>query len=55
MLSAIVSDGDTAEVFFLIALIIFVIAAVMASQVKTWWAVLVTAGLAFTAAGFLWL
>jgi hypothetical protein len=55
MLSAIVTDGETAEVFFLIALIIFIIAAVMAYTVKTWWAVLITAGLAFTAAGFLWL
>jgi hypothetical protein len=55
MLSAIVTNGDTAEVFFLIALIIFVIAAIMAWTVQTWWAVLVTAGLAFTAAGLLWL
>lgn len=55
MLSAIVSDPETAEVFYLIALIIFVIGAVMAFQVKTWWSVLLAAGLAFTAAGFLWL
>ena len=55
MLSVIVSNGDTAEVFFLIALIVFVIAAIMAWSVRTWWAVLITAGLAFTAAGLLWL
>ena len=54
MLSVIVSNPNTSEVFFLIALIIFAIAAAMAYSVKTWWAVLVTVGLAFIAAGFLW-
>jgi len=64
MLSVIVSNGDTAEVFFLIALILFVIAAVAGfirpgtpngPYAYPWNSVLVAAGLAFTAAGFLWL
>jgi len=63
MLSAIVTNGDTAEVFFLIALIVFIIAAV-SGFIRTapdnryaypWNSVLVAVGLAFTAAGFLWL
>lgn len=55
MLSAIVTDGEVAEVFFLIALIVFVIAAVLAFNVKTLWATLLSVGAAFLAAGFLWL
>jgi hypothetical protein len=64
MLSAIVTNGDTAEVFFLIALIVFIIAAVSSfirpgpdggPYAYPWNSVLVAVGLAFTAAGFLWL
>ncbi len=64
MLSVIVSNPDTAEVFFLIALIIFAIAAISGfirpgapdgPYAYPWNSVLVAVGLAFTAAGFLWL
>lgn len=65
MLSAIVSNADTAEVFYLIALILFIIAVVTGFirtdrpdrggvYVYPWNSVLVAAGLAFVAAGFLW-
>ena len=63
MLSVIVSNPDTAEVFFLIALIIFVIAAASAfirpgtegRYAYPWNSLLISVGLAFVAAGFLWL
>ncbi len=63
MLSVIVSNPDTAEVFFLIALIVFAIAAISGfirpgadgPYAYPWNSVLVAVGLAFTAAGLLWL
>jgi hypothetical protein len=55
MLSAIVTDPEAAEVFFLIALIVFVIATVISTMSKAFESALVAGGLAFTAAAFLWL
>lgn len=43
---------DMADLFFLIAVILFAIGALIAFQVKTFYATLIAAGLCFTALGF---
>jgi hypothetical protein len=46
-------ETDWADIFFLIAVIVFVIAAIIAFQAKTLYAVLICAGLACVALGWL--
>ena len=56
VLADIVSgEVDWADVFFLIAVILFVVAAVIAVQVKTFYAALMAGGLAFGFLGLLML
>ena len=52
MFSAIMTEPDFAEVLFLIAMILFAIAAFLTYQAKTLWATLVSLGL--TAVAFGW-
>lgn len=55
MILADIATGNTnwADVFFLIAVVLFVAGAVVAVMVRTFYAAVVAAGLAFTALGFL--
>lgn len=54
MLSTVVTaNPNTAQVFFLIATIVFIIAAVVTYPTRTFWATLVAAGLAFASLGLL--
>ena len=46
-------ETDWADIFFLVAVILFTIGAILALQVKTWYATLIAAGLAFVSLGFL--
>ena len=46
------TEPDVAEVFFLVALIIFLVGAFIAFQVQTMWAALVSLGLASVAFGW---
>lgn len=56
MLSTIVNPSvNTAQLFFLIAVIVSIIAAAIAFQAKTWWALLLTATVVFIALGLLFL
>lgn len=55
MISTIVTPSiNAAQVFALIAVIIFLIAAFLTYPVKTWWGTLVCLGLAFASAALLW-
>ncbi len=55
MILADIASGETdwADIFFLIALILFVIGAAVAFQVKTFYATVIAAGLAFVSLGWL--
>jgi hypothetical protein len=55
MILADIASGETdwADIFFLIAVILFVLAAVVAFQVKTFYATVLATGLAFCALGWL--
>jgi hypothetical protein len=47
-------SANTEQVFALIALIVFILAAVVAVTTRTYYAVLISAGLALIAAAILW-
>jgi hypothetical protein len=54
MLRTIVNaNPNTAQLFFLVALVLFAVGTVMAISVKTFWAAVVCAGLFFSALGLL--
>lgn len=56
LLSTVVTQSaNAAQVCALVAVILFIIAGVIAFTTRTIWAVLICAGLAFTAASLLWL
>jgi hypothetical protein len=52
MLSAIMTEPDLAEVLFLVALILFAVAAFLTYQAKTLWATLISLGLVAIAFGW---
>ena len=55
MIIADIASGNTdwADIFFLVALILFVVAGAVAYQVKTLWATAVALGLAFVSLAWL--
>lgn len=55
MATIVTPSANTEQVFALIALIVFIVAAVAAVMTRTYYAVLISAGLALLAASLLWL
>lgn len=52
--TVVTSSINAAQVFALIAIIVFLVAALLTWPSKTWWGTLIAIGLAFASAALLW-